>query len=258
MVPAAGATSAGAAAAKQVTVGAAQASAVAAQASAGAVQAPAGAAYVPGRAPPSGTAPAQGGAAPAGVVQAAAGGPAPAAAGAAHAAAAGAAEGSGQPEEGAAAVAKGPCCRVPGCTQSLRGSGYHMKNRICALHQEVSTRKGVGKGHCSDHPRRGWLESWVQGILVDSYPCVVCCVWDVAHSDQPVHKQSLAADTQCQASVPSLKIVRSLPCHVLQASQVELPDGSQVRFCRRCRKLHPLEDFDGDKGSCRHGLAWGR
>jgi hypothetical protein len=41
---------------------------------------------------------------------------------------------------------------------------------------------------------------------------------------------------QCETCLKTSSIVR---------------DGERERFCQQCGRFHPLEDFDGDKRSCR-------
>jgi hypothetical protein len=40
-------------------------------------------------------------------------------------------------------------------------------------------------------------------------------------------------------------------CETCMRSSSVVRDGAQVRFCSPCHRFHPLEEFDGDKRTCK-------
>jgi len=61
----------------------------------------------------------------------------------------------------------------------------------------------------------------------------------------------------CNVDVHSLNkeyYIRYRVCDVHQKSLVVLKDGKESRFCQQCGKFHPLDEFQGDKRSCKSRL----
>eukprot|EP00890_Picochlorum_soloecismus_P006032 jgi/Picsp_1/642/NSC_00638-R1_squamosa promoter binding protein len=61
----------------------------------------------------------------------------------------------------------------------------------------------------------------------------------------------------CNVDVQSLKkeyYIRYRVCDVHQKCLVALKDGKESRFCQQCGKFHPLNEFQGDKRSCKSRL----
>mmetsp|Transcript_47864 Transcript_47864/g.119849 ORF Transcript_47864/g.119849 Transcript_47864/m.119849 type:complete len:352 (+) Transcript_47864:475-1530(+) len=69
-------------------------------------------------------------------------------------------------------------------------------------------------------------------------------------------KEPMCKVQGCNESVANMKTLnlRYRICDFHAKAPVVMQDGEQLRFCQQCSRLHPVEDFDNNKRSCRFKL----